>query len=106
MDTLFQTIRDEGSPTLLLTGQGKQNRRYSKSSSSQRDLAELGLSIFGLACKESLAVKMQAQAPIQQIWYLHRTFVAHVERQARNISLDNIEKLADALGVEPFELLE
>ena len=30
---------------------------------------------------------------------LHRTFVAHVERHARNISLDNIEKLATALGV-------
>ena len=25
---------------------------------------------------------------------LHRTFVAHVERQARNISLDNLERLA------------
>lgn len=37
---------------------------------------------------------------------LHRTFVAHVERQARNISLDNIERLAGALGVEPFELLK
>lgn len=36
---------------------------------------------------------------------LHRTFVAHVERQARNISLDNLEKLAKALGVEIFELL-
>jgi transcriptional regulator with XRE-family HTH domain len=36
---------------------------------------------------------------------LHRTFVAHVERQARNISIDNIEKLAVALGVEPHELL-
>lgn len=37
---------------------------------------------------------------------LHRTFVAHVERQVRNISIDNIEKLATALGVEPFELLK
>jgi transcriptional regulator with XRE-family HTH domain len=37
---------------------------------------------------------------------LHRTFVAHVERQARNISVDNIEKLALALGVEPYELLK
>lgn len=37
---------------------------------------------------------------------LHRTFVAHVERQVRNISLDNIEKLAVALGVEPYELLK
>ena len=36
---------------------------------------------------------------------LHRTFVAHVERQVRNISLDNIEKLAVALGVEVFEML-
>lgn len=36
---------------------------------------------------------------------LHRTFVAHVERQARNISLDNIERLATALGVETYVLL-
>ncbi len=37
---------------------------------------------------------------------LHRTFIAHVERQARNISIDNIEKIADALGVEPYVLLQ
>lgn len=37
---------------------------------------------------------------------LHRTFVAHVERQARNISIDNIEKLATALGMPAFELLK
>jgi len=36
---------------------------------------------------------------------LHRTFVAHVERQTRNISLDNIERLAHALGVSVAELL-
>lgn len=36
---------------------------------------------------------------------LHRTFVAHVERQARNIAIDNIERLAAALGVECYELL-
>jgi transcriptional regulator with XRE-family HTH domain len=36
---------------------------------------------------------------------LHRTFVAHVERKIRNISIDNIEKLAHALGVSPAELL-
>lgn len=36
---------------------------------------------------------------------LHRTFVAHTERGARNISLDNLEKLAQALGVEPHQLL-
>jgi transcriptional regulator with XRE-family HTH domain len=36
---------------------------------------------------------------------LHRTFIAHVEREARNISLDNIEKIAIALGVPVHELL-
>ena len=36
---------------------------------------------------------------------LHRTFVAHVERQARNISLDNLERLAVALEVAPYKLL-
>jgi len=37
---------------------------------------------------------------------LHRTFVAHVERRVRNISLDNIEKLAQALGVSVSSLLD
>jgi len=36
---------------------------------------------------------------------LHRTFVAHLERRARNPSLDNVERLAKALGIEVFELL-
>lgn len=36
---------------------------------------------------------------------LHRTFVAHVERQKRNISIDNIERLAKALAVPPHALL-
>lgn len=36
---------------------------------------------------------------------LHRTFVAHVERHARNISLDNLEKIASAFGTEAYRLL-
>lgn len=36
---------------------------------------------------------------------LHRTFVAHVERCVRNISIDNVEKLANALGVPVYRLL-
>jgi transcriptional regulator with XRE-family HTH domain len=36
---------------------------------------------------------------------LHRTFVSHVEREARNISIDNLEKLARALKVPLCDLL-
>jgi transcriptional regulator with XRE-family HTH domain len=36
---------------------------------------------------------------------LHRTYVGSVERSERNVSIDNIAKLACALGVEAHELL-
>jgi transcriptional regulator with XRE-family HTH domain len=35
---------------------------------------------------------------------LHRTYVGSVERGQRNVSLDNIHALADALGVRPRDL--
>lgn len=37
---------------------------------------------------------------------LHRTYVGSVERGERNISIDNIERLAEALDVSVASLLE
>ncbi len=37
---------------------------------------------------------------------IHRTYVGSVEREERNISIDNICRLAWALGVEPRDLLD
>jgi transcriptional regulator with XRE-family HTH domain len=37
---------------------------------------------------------------------LHRTYVSSIERGERNVSVVNICLLADALGIEPSELLK
>ena len=37
---------------------------------------------------------------------LHRTYISSLERGQRNVSLENIGRLADALGVSPAALLE
>lgn len=36
---------------------------------------------------------------------LDRTYISAVERRVWNVSLSNIEKIAEALGVEPWSLL-
>lgn len=36
---------------------------------------------------------------------LHRTYIGSIECSQRNVSLENIQKIANALGVEPYQLL-
>ena len=36
--------------------------------------------------------------------HLHRTYISALEREKRNISLKNVQAIADALGVEPYLL--
>lgn len=36
---------------------------------------------------------------------LHRTYVGSVERGERNVSIDNVERIARGLGVQPQDLL-
>jgi transcriptional regulator with XRE-family HTH domain len=37
---------------------------------------------------------------------LHRTYIGAIERAERNVSLDNIERMAAALSVHGWELLK
>jgi len=37
---------------------------------------------------------------------LHRTYIGSIERGERNVSIDNIEKIANALSVNPADLLK
>lgn len=35
---------------------------------------------------------------------LHRTYISDIERFQRSISLENIQKIADALGIEAYKM--
>jgi transcriptional regulator with XRE-family HTH domain len=47
-----------------------------------------------------------SQEDLAEIADLHRTYVGSVERGERNISIDNMEALADALSVPLFRMLQ
>ena len=53
--------------------------------------------------REDASLSQEALAHLAD---LHRTYIGSVERCERNISIDNIERLASALGVTVSELLE
>lgn len=50
--------------------------------------------------------KHLSQEELADVCGLHRTYISDIERGTRNVSVDNIEKIADGLGVEPSKLLE
>jgi transcriptional regulator with XRE-family HTH domain len=47
--------------------------------------------------------KSLSQEELAALSKVHRTFISDVEREIRNISIDNIGKLAHALGIDAME---
>lgn len=45
-----------------------------------------------------------SQEKFAEMCGLHRTYISDIERFQRSISLENIQKIADALGVETYKL--
>lgn len=54
--------------------------------------------------RELRAEKGWSQEDLAEQAELHRTYIGSVERCERNVSIDNIERLATALGVDITEL--
>ncbi len=45
-----------------------------------------------------------SQEKFGEMCNLHRTYISDIERFKRSISLENIQKIADALGIETYKL--
>jgi transcriptional regulator with XRE-family HTH domain len=60
---------------------------------------------FGKRLRQVRQKKGISQEKLAELAGLHRTYVSSVERGERNISLLNIEKLAQALGVRMSDLM-
>lgn len=67
--------------------------------------AHIARMIFARNLKEARAEARLSQEELADLAGLHRTYVGSVERGERNISIDNIERLASALKVDIKDLL-
>jgi len=62
--------------------------------------------LFAANLRAARQAKKLSQEALAERAGLHRTYVGSVERAERNISIDNMERLARALGVELRDLLK
>jgi len=63
--------------------------------------------IFAENLRKARLAKELSQEDLAELANLHRTYVGSVERAERNVSIDNMERLAAAVGVSlPSLLLE
>ena len=62
--------------------------------------------IFGSNVRKYRTEAGLSQEKLAEIADLHRTYVSDIERFQRSISLDNIQKIAEALNVDAYKLLK
>lgn len=61
--------------------------------------------VFGTNLRNYRIKKGLSQEKFAELCNLHRTYISDIECFQRNVSLDNIQKIADALEIASYKLL-
>ncbi len=62
--------------------------------------------IFGTNLRKYRTNKGLSQEQFAEICGLHRTYISDIECFQRNVSLENVQRIADALGIQSYKLLQ
>lgn len=62
--------------------------------------------IFALNLKKYRQINNLSQEQLAFLCGLHRTYISAIECEKRNISIENIAKIAESLNIKPYKLLE
>ena len=62
------------------------------------------LNVFGTNLRKYRNELGVSQEKFAEMCGLHRTYISDIERFQRSISLENIQKIADALSIETYKL--
>ena len=60
--------------------------------------------VFGTNVKMYRLERKMSQEDLADKSHLHRTYLSAIECFRRSISLENIQRIADALEIEPYKL--
>lgn len=62
------------------------------------------IKVFGVNVRKYRTELKISQEKFAELCGLHRTYISDIECFRRSISLDNIQKIADALEIETYKL--
>lgn len=71
----------------------------------QRKRRDPYLAAVGAAIRQLRVLGGMSQEGLAESCALHRTYIGSVERGERNVSVQNLQRIAQALGVSAAELL-
>lgn len=61
--------------------------------------------VFGTNLRKYRKERGYSQERFAELCKLHRTYISDIECFGRNISIENVQRIADALGIEAYKLL-